>query len=132
MDAGDPDPSYSWGTLKNCLVDSSPNSIPSTRELESWARTVWKLKRGIMVAFLNMDRMLFEFDFWEESNRVLERGSNLFRGGVLGLERWSPNSGYVKRKNLASETWVRVVGLPLHLWTRETLRRWVWWFLDYR
>ena len=31
------------------------------------------------MAFLNMDMMLFEFDFLEESNRVLERSSNHFR-----------------------------------------------------
>ena len=76
-----------------------------------------------MVAFLNMDLMLFEFDFLEESNCVLEGGSNLFRRGVLGLERWNPNSGCVKSKNLVKEVWVRVVGLPLHLWTRETLKQ---------
>ena len=54
VDAGDLDPSSSWGTLKNCLVGSwkkIPDSIPSTRELESSARVVWKLKGGILVAF---------------------------------------------------------------------------------
>ena len=75
------------------------------------------------MAFLNRDLMLFEFDFLEESNYVLERGSNLFRGGVLSLERWRPKSGCVKNKNLMEEAWVRVVGLPLHLWTRETLKQ---------
>ena len=82
MDAGDPDLSSSWGMLENCLVGSwktPPNSTPSTRELESWARAVWKLKGGITVVFLNSDLMLFEFDFLEESICVLKRGSNLFR-----------------------------------------------------
>ena len=74
------------------------------------------------MAFLNRDLMLFEFDFLEESNSELERGSNLFRGGVLSLDRWRPESGCVKSKNLVNEAWVRVVGLPLHLWTRETLK----------
>ena len=126
VDARDPDPSSSWGTLKNCMVGSwkkTPDLIPSTRELESWVRAVWKLKGGVSVAFLNRDLMLFEFDFLEESNYVLERGSNLFRGGVLSLERWRPESGCVKNKNLMEEAWVRVVGLPLHLWTRETLKQ---------
>ena len=76
-----------------------------------------------MVAFLNMDLMLFEFDFLEESNRVLERDSYLLRRGVLGLERWSPDFGCVKRKNLVNEAWVKVVGLPLHSWTCETLKQ---------
>ena len=75
------------------------------------------------MAFLNRDLMLFEFDFLEESNCVLERGSNLFRGGVRSLERWRPESGCVKSKNLVKEAWVRVVVLPLHLWTRGTLKQ---------
>ena len=90
MDAGDLDPSSSWGTLKNCLVGSwkkTPDSIPSTRELESWAKAVWKLKGGILVAFLNRDLMLFEFDFLEESNYVLERRGPELRemGARIGL-----------------------------------------------
>ena len=126
MDARVSDPSSTWGKLKNSLVGSwkqTPDFIPLTRELESWARAVWKLKGGVSVAFLNKDLMLFEFDFLEESNYVMERGCNLFRGGVLNLERWRPESGCVKNKNLRKEAWVRVIGLPLHLWTRETLKQ---------
>ena len=126
MDAGDPDPSSSWGTPKNYLVGSwkvPPDLKPLTRELESWVRAAWKLKGGILVAFLYRDMMLFDFDFLEESNCVLERGCNLFRGGVLSLERWRLESGCVESKNLVNEAWVRVVGLPLHLWTRETLKQ---------
>ena len=54
VDAGDPDPSSSWGTLKNGLVGSWKEPLdltPLTRELESWARAAWKLKGGILVAF---------------------------------------------------------------------------------
>ena len=29
----------------------------------------------------------------------------------------------MKKKNLRKEAWVRVIGLPLHLWTRETLKQ---------
>ena len=53
----------------------------------------------------------------------MERGCNLFRGGILNLERWRPESGCAKNKNLRKEAWVRVLGLPLHLWTRETLKQ---------
>ena len=126
VDAGASDLSSTWGKLKNSLVSSwkqTPDFIPLTRELESWARAVWKLKGGVSVAFLNKDLMLFEFDFWEESNYAMERGCDLFRGGILNLERWRPESGCVKNKNLRKEAWVRVLGLPLHLWTRETLKQ---------
>ena len=126
VDAGVSGSSSSWGKLENSLVGSwkkAPDFIPMTRELESWGRAVWKLKGGVSVAFLNKDLMLFEFDFLEESNFVMERGCNFFRGGVLKLERWRPESGCVKNKNLKKEAWIRVLGLPLHLWTRETLEQ---------
>ena len=126
VEAGDSDISSMWGKLKHSLVGSwkqNPNLIPLSRELESWARAVWKLKGGVSVAFLNKDLMLFEFDFLEDSNYVMERGCNAFRRGVLDLERWRPESGCVKNKNFRKEAWIRVVGLPLHLWTRETLKQ---------
>ena len=126
VEAGDPDTSSMWGKLKNSLVGSwkqNPDCIPLSRELESWARAVWKLQGGVSVAFLNQDLLLFEFDFLEDSNYVMERGCNAFRGGVLKLERWRPESGCVKNKNFRKEAWIRVLGLPLHLWTREMLKQ---------
>ena len=39
------------------------------------------------------------------------------------MERWRPVSGCVKNKNLRKEAWVKVLGLPLHLWTKETLKQ---------
>ena len=89
----------------------------------SWAKAVWRLKGGILVAFLNKDLMLFELDSQEEANRALEKGSRIFRGGAMELERWSPKSRCVKSKNYASEAWVRIGGLPLHLRMREILKK---------
>ena len=126
VEAGDSECSSMWGKLKHSLVGSwkqNPDFIPLSRELESWARAVWKIKGGVSVAFLNKDLMLFEFDFLEDSNYVMERGCNVFRGGVLNLERWRPESGCVKNKNFRKEAWIRVLGLPLHLWNRETLKQ---------
>ena len=54
---------------------------------------------------------------------MLWKGGRItFRGGRLNLERWSPDSGCVKRKNQFNKAWVRIVGLPLHLWTCDVLR----------
>ena len=38
------------------------------------------------------------------------------------MERWNPDSGCVKRKNQLNKVWVRIIGLPLHLWTGDVLR----------
>ena len=35
---------------------------------------------------------------------------------------WNPESGCVKTRDRVKEAWVKVVGLPLHLWTKEILK----------
>ena len=51
------------------------------------------------------------------------QSENVSGGGVLQLERWNPYSGCIRRKGSAQEEWVRVVGLPLHLWKTEVLKK---------
>ena len=48
----------------------------------------------------------------------MENGSRVFKGDVMHLEWWNPSVGCASRKNQAKDVWIRVVGLPLHLWTR--------------
>ena len=76
-----------------------------------------------MVAFLNNDLLIFEFEGADEANYALEGDRRTFRGGRLNLERWNPDSGCVKRKYQSNKAWVRIVGLPLHLWTCDVLRK---------
>ena len=76
-----------------------------------------------MVSLLNNDLLFMEIFDPEEAKWVLEAGRRWFRGGSLQIDWWSPKSGCVKKKNMAKEVRMRVVGLPLHLWTVETLRR---------
>ena len=99
-----------------------PDALPLVKEVESWAKAVWRLKGGLMVAFLNNDLLIFEFEDAEEANYALEGGCRTFWGGRLNLERWNPDFGCVKRKNQLNKVWVRIVGLPLHLWTCDVLR----------
>ena len=125
MDTGESHMRRSMGTLKNCLVGvwkERPGIVPSVKEVESWAKVVWRLNGGLTVAYLNNDLMSFEFEEAADATYVLEGGVRSFRGGRLNLERWSPDSGCVKRKNQLNKLWVRIVGLPLHLWTCEVLR----------
>ena len=42
---------------------------------------------------------------------------------MLHLEWWNPTIDCARRKDQAKEAYIRVVGLPLHLWTEEILRR---------
>ena len=91
------------------------------KEVESWAKIAWRLKGGVLIAFLHEDLLYFEFSLPEEVSRALEMESRSLRGGFLDLERWNPDSGCIKSKDRAKEAWIRVVRLPLHLWTGEIL-----------
>ena len=42
-------------------------------------------------------------------------------GGVSKTRTVDPDLGCAKCKDEIQEAWIRVVGLPLHLWSREVL-----------
>ena len=54
---------------------------------------------------------------------MLEAGRRWFKGGLLKLDWWRPDSGCVDNKENVREAWIRVVGLPLHLWRLEVLKK---------
>ena len=90
VDTGESHLRSSLGTLKNCLVGSwkeRPDALPLVKKVKSWAKAVWRMKGGLMVAFLNNDLLIFEFEDAAEANYALEGGCRTFRGGRLDLER---------------------------------------------
>ena len=76
-----------------------------------------------MIDILNEDLLLLEFDSSKEARRVPDSGRRSFKGGFLPLEWWRPESGCIRCKGAMQETCIRVVGLPLHLWTPEILKK---------
>ena len=67
--------------------------------------------------------LLFEFETPSEAERVLARGKISIKENFLTLDRWNPKVGCLCKDSFANEAWVRVVGLPLHLWSREVFKR---------
>ena len=70
---------------------------------------------------LNQNLFFMGFDLTEEADWVMENGSRICRGEALHLERWSPSTGCTRSNDQNQEAWIRVVGLPLHMWTEEIL-----------
>ena len=66
---------------------------------------------------------LLDFDDRKEAERVLQQGIRRFKGRLLALEKWGLEVGCLKTGCVTKESWVRVVGLPLHLWAREIIRK---------
>ena len=124
VDVGDCVYGKALGSLQFCLIGkwkTKPEPYPTIEELESWFRDAWRLNEEVMLAVLNEDLLFLEFNSPEKAKWVLELGRRSFKGGVLQLDWWSPKAGCIRRKGLVQEVWIRVVGLPLHLWTPEIL-----------
>ena len=84
-----------------------------------WARSTWQLRSGLQVYIFGGSLILFEFEDVLEAERVLVKGPRRFRERLLSLERWQHETGCLVNKGSYKEAWVRVLGLPLHLWSRE-------------
>ena len=112
------------GLLKDGVVGSwksqlATNTISS--EVEAWSKKAWRLKGNMFFHPLNHNLFFMGFDLTEEADWVMENGSRICRGEVLLLERWTPSTGCTRSKGQDQEAWIRVVGLPLYLWTEEIL-----------
>ena len=126
VDVGDCVYGRELGSLQCCLIGKwkiKPDPYPAAKEMEAWFMDAWRLNVGVKLAVLNEDLLTLEFDSPEKAKWVLESGRRSFKGGVLQLEWWRPEAGCLRCKDSVQEVWIRVVGLPFHLWEPETLRR---------
>ena len=126
VDVGDCVHGKELGSLQSCLIGKwkkKPDPYPAAEVLEAWFKDAWRLNEVVTVSVLNADLLMVEFDSPEKAKWVLESGRRSFSGGVLQMEWWRPEAGCVRSKDSAQEVWIRVVGLPLHLWKPEILRQ---------
>ena len=110
--------------LKNGVVGSwksKPATNTISSEMEAWAKKAWRLKGNVFFHSLNQNLFFMGFDLTEEADWVMENGSRICRGEALLLERWTPSTGCTRSNSQNQEAWIRVFGLPLHLWTEEIL-----------
>ena len=111
--------------LERCLVGRWENGVNPSLELDflnHWAGQAWLLKGKLNISALGGGLLLFEFECLSEAERVLSRGKRRVKDNVLFLEKWHPEVGCFGNEVKAKEAWVRVVGLPLHLWSREVFK----------
>ena len=126
VDIREHSPTVDMGALKYGVVGCW-KVLPATKqtlpEVVDWAKRVWRLKGCIAIHPLNQKYFFMGFELSEEAMRVMENGSRICRGGELQLEWWSQSSGCKGIRDKEKEVWIRVVGLPLHLWTGENLKK---------
>ena len=95
---------------------------PELDFLKYWAGHAWLLKGKLNIVVLGKGLLLFEFELLSEAERILLRGKRRVKDNVLFLEKWHPEVGCFCNGANGNEAWVRVVGLPLHLWSREVFK----------
>ena len=86
MDVGDYVFGKALGPLQFCLIGkwkTKPNPYPETKVMEVWFREAWRLNGEVLLAALNKDLFLLEFDSPEKAKWVLESGRRSFKGGAF-------------------------------------------------
>ncbi|KAL6343049.1 hypothetical protein AAG906_017861 [Vitis piasezkii] len=70
------------------------------------------------------NRLPDPFEFENEAERVFNSGSRCFRGRSFCLEKWKPSVGCLEGvRGEVRHVWVRILGLPLHLWGRSIFKK---------
>ena len=126
LQLGEEDVARGRERLDRCLVGrwgETLVSLPDLCALESWGKDHWKFKGGVKLARMGGPFILIEFENKAEANKVLLRGFRCFKDSILHLERWDPKVGCFQSGEHLKEIWVRMMGLPLHLWSWEVFEK---------
>ncbi|RVX15844.1 hypothetical protein CK203_005809 [Vitis vinifera] len=112
----------SFAEVVKMKIEESEDSLKSIPLLPSLKRLTfesWLLKGDLRISRLGGALVLFEFQNKWEADMVLLRGSRRFKNREFILQMWGPEVGCTWKESHAKEVWVKVEGLPLHLWSRE-------------
>ena len=110
--------------LAQCLVGSWDPMLGRGDDLRSWGTQMsklWGLKGNLGLAKLEDGKALLEFELRTEAEKALKNGVISISGFDVRLEKWSQRMGCVMEEEKKREAWVRILGLPISLWDRDTL-----------
>ncbi|KAL6342764.1 hypothetical protein AAG906_016598 [Vitis piasezkii] len=82
----------------------------------------WKLKGKLHLPLLEGSLILFKFKDVVEAKRVFHSRVKWFNGNLL-LKWWNPSVACLMEARDVRQVWVRVLGLPLHLWGKGLFKR---------
>ncbi|RVW17300.1 hypothetical protein CK203_069209 [Vitis vinifera] len=114
------------GKMAHCLVGSWDTSFEVGEDLRDWGTKLaklWCLKGNLGIVKMERGKALLEFGILAEAEKALKIGGFSCLGSPLNLQKWRPECGCLQEGNKRSEAWVRVLGLPVSMWERDTLKR---------
>lgn len=86
-----------------------------------WDQQVWKIA-NFQIYEMNGIQFLFEFHLRETTEHIV-LGKWTKQGKNLQLDWWSPLAGVYPANQKFDRSWIRVLGLPLHLWSNNTMKK---------
>ncbi|KAG5576280.1 hypothetical protein H5410_056414 [Solanum commersonii] len=94
---------------------------PSLSEIRRWSSYEWKKAFGVNIYELYGDMFLFEFPNKFMAEQTLQ-GQWKCRSQSFNLEWWSTVVGCMPISVEVNKTWIKIIGIPLHLWSQEVFQ----------
>uniref|UniRef100_M1AGV7 DUF4283 domain-containing protein n=1 Tax=Solanum tuberosum TaxID=4113 RepID=M1AGV7_SOLTU len=105
--------------LGGCFADCV--QIPTRNDVRKWAQQMWKGAQNLQVYDINGVQFLFEFQSRKAAQHIL-LGDWRRQGSRLLLAWWFPKAGAFPDHKTFNWFWIRVLGLPLHLWSEKVMK----------
>ncbi|KAG5568655.1 hypothetical protein H5410_064335 [Solanum commersonii] len=104
--------------LKRCVVGYCGEELkekPTLADIRRWSSTNGKKAYGVNIG----DSFLLEFPNRRMAEQTLQ-GQWRWKNCSFHLEWWNPLIGSIPNSLTCKETWIRVVGIPLHCGLRKS------------
>ena len=105
--------------LVGTLVDWT-GEVSNAKELASWCSYTWGIT-SVEVKDMNGSMYMFILPSRAEA-RIIHNGCWNFKGVRLELNLWEDRSGCFVDKQRPEALWVRILGLPISLWSEDLFR----------
>ncbi|KAF3616335.1 hypothetical protein FXO38_34604 [Capsicum annuum] len=113
-------PSDQSEVLKRSLVGEFNVVVPLS-EVRKWSSSLWKQTHGVNIYDMGRSFFLFEFTSKQIAKQVME-GVWEWKKSPVKLAWWNPLVGTVEGRNKPVSIWIKIVGLPLHLWSQKVFK----------
>lgn len=108
--------------LRRCIVGkfrNHPQELSILNDARRWACKLWKPGNGVNGFAMNDGQFLFELPSRVAAEHVLA-GRWVWKKTPVDMQWWSPTIGCWPTEIVRDWVWIRILLLPLSLWSKET------------